>query len=1357
MSINGSLVPSARDLIMVFPRLAQRAGAFAWYIPDQVDSLVSKMRQGGSVIAHATSANKSMATVTTSSASIFIQNTAVPEASVQANSTGLFSWVSSAVHFEGFRGFGGMFSYFGSRWALATFAVSIFLNRTHFYASSRQNLELRWRTRLLLYGLPIVLLLGEMLWVLQAMRCQTSPDYALFRYGDPDKNLAINFGGEGGFMHKLSSILLFWQDDAASCDAMSMSIKDGDKLSVLGSFSFVWPFFITICISQFVETLACALQGRQPAQDTGMTTFEHSLAFAECEAMISNALGLGVFNTSRDRPADASDSSGDQTLLTRSMILRRLNVPSEVLLISFISCVSHLSSAVLAVSGKRHKYRLVNTGIWALCYLSAFIWSFFRVMANPLGSDNDLGILRFPTVCIIGFIPHILIMIGISICAVIYSLALIVTMISLPPDAPANLTLRQRFSVAFDNLQANVQFSSSSSIKLNWSEDFYTNLLKVGFNILTAASEAVYLNEGSKIRIHDMTWLERKRLGELAESHREKLRVTIPNELTGGEIAPGLEYSDSNVTGGRSGYANERKSKSKKKGNTDGSGSDTALGMTQRRSRWELVVEFLNGVILLMTRIFARATAVSLAKLGVDYRPAWLMRHANLGTRNIKSRRHPGRASSLRDFWIIAEDGSLTLPKDSNVDVEQETRQRLLAMSSTASEDQVDDNLYQWWKGGGWWGDLDTSGDYAPLPTDDDLTSIISTSDASNMSSGWETDGQITPTEDDPFPSQSQAGNALNMSELSRLLDPKTAEEREEARILSRHLQNNGIMTRSQYRRRVNHDKAKILTLRRQGQSTSHVQIEAQVDEEQALEHFLLEQREKARVSSAQGRTWMSGADGMGAGGPQVGVKAMVEKEGEKRRAEILSIRTIRGNLSFYVHYEDFNKRLDEWVSHERIDLSQQVEWPLPEKPDAKTKKTAGKADKLDSSKTSKTSKAQKSNKRPRSATTTRDASATPTDASSKAGTRRPSLTGGKENRDPAVTILTPDVDGTPAPDDDGTVDLLDASESAAAAKAGPGENYSREEEIEKLRTGGSMTQNQTEISRVRNLERIQMGQHEIEPWYFSPYPSEFSDAEMVYICEMCLLYFDDGRQFRRHREKCTLLHPPGNEIYRDDYVSFFEIDGRRQRTWCRNLCLLSKLFLDHKTLYYDVDPFLFYCMTSRDEHGHHLVGYFSKEKESAEGYNVACILTLPQFQRKGYGRLLIAFSYELSKREGKLGSPEKPLSDLGLLGYRAFWLETIVALLMELEEQGRKDISVEEVGTLTAMTTADVLHTLQTANMLRYSQKNHHVIVLTNAVVEQRERQIEKEKLKGKRSIDAEKLVWKPPVFTASSRTWNW
>ena len=78
-------------------------------------------------------------------------------------------------------------------------------------------------------------------------------------------------------------------------------------------------------------------------------------------------------------------------------------------------------------------------------------------------------------------------------------------------------------------------------------------------------------------------------------------------------------------------------------------------------------------------------------------------------------------------------------------------------------------------------------------------------------------------------------------------------------------------------------------------------------------------------------------------------------------------------------------------------------------------------------------------------------------------------------------------------------------------------------------------------------------------------------------------------------QEKCGLYHPPANEIYRHEGLSVFEVDGNVNKIYCQNLCLLAKLFLDHKTLYYDVEPFLFYVLTVNDEDGCHLVGYFSK------------------------------------------------------------------------------------------------------------------------------------------------------------------
>ena len=102
----------------------------------------------------------------------------------------------------------------------------------------------------------------------------------------------------------------------------------------------------------------------------------------------------------------------------------------------------------------------------------------------------------------------------------------------------------------------------------------------------------------------------------------------------------------------------------------------------------------------------------------------------------------------------------------------------------------------------------------------------------------------------------------------------------------------------------------------------------------------------------------------------------------------------------------------------------------------------------------------------------------------------------------------------------------------------------------------------------------------------------------MLHVCEFCLKFFKAASELRHHCTKCPLRHPPGDEIYRGaDGIGMWEVDGARERLYCQNLAYIAKMFLDHKTLKFDVEPFHFYVMTERDAEGHHVVGYFSKEK----------------------------------------------------------------------------------------------------------------------------------------------------------------
>ncbi|KIV83356.1 hypothetical protein PV11_05389 [Exophiala sideris] len=289
---------------------------------------------------------------------------------------------------------------------------------------------------------------------------------------------------------------------------------------------------------------------------------------------------------------------------------------------------------------------------------------------------------------------------------------------------------------------------------------------------------------------------------------------------------------------------------------------------------------------------------------------------------------------------------------------------------------------------------------------------------------------------------------------------------------------------------------------------------------------------------------------------------------------------------------------------------------------------------------------------------------------------------------------------------------------------------------------------NRTVSGPPTKIKCIQFGKFVIDTFYAAPYPEEYSHESRLFICEFCLKYLPSEFVAYRHKLKCPAKHPPGDEIYRDGSLSVWEVDGRKKTEYCQCLCLMAKMFLGSKTLYYDVEPFLFYILTEYDEFGYHFVGYFSKEKRPASQNNVSCILVMPIHQRKGYATFLIDFSYLLTRIEGKDGSPEKPLSDMGLTAYRSYWDLTISRHLLEI---GVKPFSTKTLMARTGMTADDVIHTLERLYAfirdpvtktygIRYDKKLY-------------ERIVEEFDSKKHRKLMPQNLVWTPYIMGRSDQ----
>lgn len=167
-----------------------------------------------------------------------------------------------------------------------------------------------------------------------------------------------------------------------------------------------------------------------------------------------------------------------------------------------------------------------------------------------------------------------------------------------------------------------------------------------------------------------------------------------------------------------------------------------------------------------------------------------------------------------------------------------------------------------------------------------------------------------------------------------------------------------------------------------------------------------------------------------------------------------------------------------------------------------------------------------------------------------------------------------------------------------------------------------------------------------------------------LWICEGCFKYMRSYVAWNAHKRECRRRHPPGRKVYQRGAHIIWEVDGAKEKLYAQNLSLFGKLFIDQKTIFFDVEPFLFYVVTDAAANFDYVLGFFSKEKVSYDDYNLACIITFPPYQKKGFGTLMIEFSYLLSSRAAIVGTPERPLSELGFKGYLSYWSAVVLRTL---------------------------------------------------------------------------------------------
>jgi hypothetical protein len=261
----------------------------------------------------------------------------------------------------------------------------------------------------------------------------------------------------------------------------------------------------------------------------------------------------------------------------------------------------------------------------------------------------------------------------------------------------------------------------------------------------------------------------------------------------------------------------------------------------------------------------------------------------------------------------------------------------------------------------------------------------------------------------------------------------------------------------------------------------------------------------------------------------------------------------------YYVHYRDFNRRMDEWVSQERIVSPPSIGNAKARAIKKEDERQKRKQQRLEERITElnavvDVSAPRASRRRTSMHAPSADAVAGGAEGDSETP-RRTRLQRKKSFLDDDNTVVASNQEKyggsettprptTPAAIMAAEIGVISIPTSAVTQTTTVGEHVVATIPAQELDEHEGLDEaslrEHEEVTKVKNVAFVELGPHQMEAWYFSPLPKELLSEkgliEVLYVCEFTFSLFSRKSELLRFQSRLPThaRHPPGNEIYRN-------------------------------------------------------------------------------------------------------------------------------------------------------------------------------------------------------------------------------